>query len=153
MSALDNRVPAPIVALLLGGLMKAYAVMASLPAEHSSARITLAVALSQVSALIVLAAFASFWRARTTINPLQPSRASRLVTHGIFRLSRNPMYLSLLLLLVAYAIRLDALAAWAAPWLFLGYVTRFQIVPEERALAAKFGPEYQAYLQRTRRWI
>lgn len=153
MRALENRIPAPVVALLLGGLMKAYALAAALPAEPSPTRVTVAVALAQLSAVIVLAAFASFWRARTTINPLHPSRASRLVTHGIFRLSRNPMYLSLLLLLVAYAIRLDALAAWLAPALFAVYVTRFQIVPEERALAAKFGPEYQAYRQRTRRWI
>lgn len=94
-----------------------------------------------------------FWRVRTTINPLDPGKASYLVTNGIFRMSRNPMYLSLLLLLVAYAIRLDSLTIWLGPLIFAAYVTRFQILPEERALAEKFGEAYLDYKHRTRRWI
>ncbi|GGC15296.1 hypothetical protein GCM10007205_25290 [Oxalicibacterium flavum] len=111
------------------------------------------VGLAQISGVIALVAMACFWHARTTINPLDPRRASQLVTSGIFRWSRNPMYLSLLLLLVAYAIRLDSFAVWIGPIAFVAYVTRFQILPEERVLAEKFGDAYVAYKDRTRRWI
>ena len=104
-------------------------------------------------ALIEVAALVTLWRSRTTINPVHPERARRLVTGGIYRVSRNPMYLSLLLLLAAYALRLDAWAAWLGPLGFWAYVTRFQILPEERVLADKFGPDYRRYRERTRRWL
>jgi protein-S-isoprenylcysteine O-methyltransferase Ste14 len=63
------------------------------------------------------------------------------------------MYLSLLLLLIAYAVRLGSWVEWLGPALFATYVTRFQIIPEERILAAKFGAAFVAYKSRTRRWI
>ena len=106
-----------------------------------------------LSALVAIAAFAGFWQARTTINPLQPERASVLVTHGIYRYTRNPMYLSLLLLLVAYASHLGTWVAFAGPVAYVAYITRFQILPEERVLLSKFGAEYEAYRRRVRRWI
>ncbi len=106
-----------------------------------------------LSALVALAAFAGFWKARTTINPLKPDRASVLVTHGIYRFTRNPMYLSLLLLLVAYASELGSWVAFAGPAVYVAYITRFQIVPEERILASKFGDEFAEYKRRVRRWI
>ena len=71
----------------------------------------------------------------------------------MFRISRNPLSLSLLLLLVAYAVRLAAPAVWLGPILFVAYVTRFQIHPEERALQEKFGDAYRRYQTRTRRWL
>jgi len=106
-----------------------------------------------LSALVAIAAFAGFWQARTTINPLQPERASVLVTHGIYRYTRNPMYLSLLLLLVAYASHLGTWVAFVGPLAYVAYITRFQILPEERVLLSKFGAEYEAYRRRVRRWI
>lgn len=151
--ALETKIPAPIVALTAGAAMKLYSRGAELRIDPSMLRMQLGVGLAQLSALIALAAFAGLWWARTTINPLDPSRASRLVTGGMFRWSRNPLYLSLLLLLVAYAIRIDSWAVWLGPALFAAYVTRFQILPEERVLRAKFGMAYQAYLARTRRWL
>jgi protein-S-isoprenylcysteine O-methyltransferase Ste14 len=112
-----------------------------------------AIQLSQLSAVIALLAFTSFWFARTSINPLDPSRASALVTSGIFRFTRNPIYLSLLLLLIAYAVHLGSWVEWLGPVLFATYVTRFQIIPEEKILAMKFGAAFLAYKSRTRRWI
>lgn len=150
---LETRIPAPVIALLLGALMKLYALLAPVPIDTSPLLAEVGIRLSQLSAALALVAFASFRLARTTINPLDPSRASTLVTGGIFRLSRNPMYLSLLLLLVAYAVRLDSWVEWLGPVLFAAYVTRFQIIPEERILAVKFGEAYAAYRHRTRRWL
>ena len=102
---------------------------------------------------MALAAFVTMSRARTTINPFSPMRAAHLVTGGPFRFSRNPLYLSLLLLLVAYALRLDAWQVWLAPAVFAAYVTWFQIIPEERVLRRKFGDAFVRYCARTRRWI
>lgn len=153
MKRLETRVPAPVVALLLGALMKLYALLAPVAIDTSPLWAEVGIRLSQLSGALALVAFASFRLARTTINPLDPARASTLVTGGIFRVSRNPMYLSLLLLLVAYAVRLDSWVEWLGPALFAAYVTRFQIIPEERILAVKFGEAYAAYRNRTRRWL
>jgi protein-S-isoprenylcysteine O-methyltransferase Ste14 len=150
---LETKVPAPVVAALLGLSMKAYVVSGGVLVDPSLLRMQLGVGLSQLSGLLVLAALAGMAWARTTINPVIPARASRLVTGGVYRWSRNPMYLSLLMLLVAYAVRIESPAVWLAPVAFVAYVTRFQILPEERVLAQKFGGAYQDYRQRTRRWI
>ncbi|WP_308845535.1 methyltransferase family protein [Oxalicibacterium faecigallinarum] len=133
--------------------MKWYAHAGDVRMDPSLLRMEIGVTLAQISALIALIAFVCMWRARTTINPLQPDKASSLVTNGIFRFSRNPLYLSLLLLLIAYAIRLESAMVWIGPCAFVAYVTRFQIVPEERVLTEKFGQAYVAYKGRTRRWL
>ncbi len=146
-------IPAPVIAMAVGSCMKLYALSAELAIDRSPALAEIGIYLAQFSAFVALLAFASFKLARTTINPLDPSRASALVTGGIFRITRNPMYLSLLLLLAAYAIRLGSWAEWLGPAVFAAYVTRFQIIPEERILALKFGPDFLAYKNRTRRWI
>ncbi len=87
------------------------------------------------------------------MNPTKPSATSSLVTGGVFRLTRNPMYLSLLLYLLAWAAYLSNwLAALLVP-LFVVYITELQIKPEERALSALFGAEYASYKARVRRWL
>lgn len=153
MQNLETKIPAPVVAIAIGGIMKLYADIAHIPMDTSPLLAEIGIRLSQLSAVIALLAFASFGRARTTINPRDPSRASSLVTGGIYRITRNPMYLSLLLLLIAYALRLGSWGEWLGPVLFAVYVTRFQIIPEERILAVKFGAAFDAYKNRTRRWI
>ena len=90
---------------------------------------------------------------RTTVNPLRPEKASSLVTSGIFRLTRNPMYLGLALIVAAAAAWYGNLLGGFVVPMFVLYINRFQIVPEERALAAKFGTAFDAYRSRTRRWI
>lgn len=94
----------------------------------------------------------SFRLARTTVNPLHPEAASQLVDSGIYRLSRNPMYLG-------FALTLLGLSTLWQSWLgvcwviaFVAYLQQFQIKPEERALQQLFGVPYLAYCQRVRRW-
>ena len=84
---------------------------------------------------------------------MHPERSSALVTTGIYAWSRNPMYVSLLCLLMGYSLQLGHVAAALGPILFVSYVTRFHIVPEESALEARFGDAYRAYKARVRRWI
>lgn len=111
-------------------------------------------------AILVLAGVAfdllglvAFRASRTTINPLKPERASALVTGGVYRLTRNPMYVGMGLLLLALAVYLSALLPFAGPVLFVLYITRFQIQPEERVLSGIFGEAYSTYAARVRRWL
>ena len=113
----------------------------------------IAFALAAVGVLLDGIALFYFLRSRTTINPLKPASASALVTGGIYRFTRNPMYLGLATLLFAWAIYLGNLAALAGMPLFILYMNRFQIAPEERALEARFGADYVAYRTRVRRWV
>jgi len=100
--------------------------------------------------LLGLLAFRAF---RTTVNPLKPERASAMVTSGVYRVSRNPMYVGMVLLLLAWAVYLSALLPFAGPPIFVLYITRFQIQSEERVLKGIFGEEYSAYAARVRRWL
>src|SRR3989442_9289182 len=103
--------------------------------------------------VVGLAGILLFWRARTTINPTKPSATSSLVTSGVFRFTRNPMYLSLLLYLLAWAAYLANWLAFLFLPVFVLYINEFQIKPEERALLSLFGPEYASYKGRVRRWL
>ena len=95
----------------------------------------------------------AFRQARTTVNPLAPELASALVVAGIYRYTRNPMYLGFLILLLGWAVFLENVAAFLVLPLFVLYMNRFQIEPEERALEALFGQEFVDYKQSVRRWI
>lgn len=116
-------------------------------------RVIAAVPLALVGAFFTGAGLRSFRRARTTVNPLKPEAATSLVSAGIYRVTRNPMYLGLALLLLAWSIYL------ASPWTlaivagFVLFIDRLQIVPEERVLAALFGPDFEQYRARVRRWL
>jgi protein-S-isoprenylcysteine O-methyltransferase Ste14 len=102
---------------------------------------------------VSLSAVIAFRRAQTTVNPNKPERASSLVNFGVYRFTRNPMYFSLTSLLVGLTILLAAPVALFGPVLFVWFTTRFQIIPEERALTAKFGTEFTQYQSSVRRWI
>jgi protein-S-isoprenylcysteine O-methyltransferase Ste14 len=102
---------------------------------------------------ISVAAFVRFRQVRTTVNPMEPKKASCLVTDGVFRISRNPMYLGLALLLIGCAVWLGTASAWIVPPVFVMVISDAQIVPEEQALEELFGEEYRAYRQRVARWI
>ena len=102
---------------------------------------------------VALAGVLAFRKADTTVDPRVPQQSSSLVIRGIYRYSRNPMYVGFLLLLVAWALYLMNLAALALLPLFVWYINRFQITPEERFLLEKFGADYQAYCKNVRRWL
>jgi protein-S-isoprenylcysteine O-methyltransferase Ste14 len=150
---MEKKVPAPVIAAAAGASMKVYATASGIAIDPTTLHMFVGLGIALASGVVALAAVGSLMGARTTLNPLNPAKATRLVTGGVFRISRNPLYLSLLLLLVAYAVRLAAPAAWLGPIVFVAYVTRFQIHPEERALQEKFGDAYRRYRTRTRRWL
>ena len=107
-----------------------------------------------IAALVTgLPAVLGFRRAKTTVNPLNPEASTALVTSGVFRWTRNPMYLAMLLVLLAWACIVSNWAALAMLPLFVAYLNRFQIAPEERALQARFGTEFESYRRKVRRWL
>ena len=94
-----------------------------------------------------------FFRAHTTMNPLHPENAEHLVTTGMYRFTRNPMYIGLLSLLIGWALLLGSLSPFIMLPIFMTIMTRQQIIPEERILQQKFGQQYSEYRSSVRRWF
>jgi protein-S-isoprenylcysteine O-methyltransferase Ste14 len=117
------------------------------------ARLLVAVVLVAIGAAVAVSGVMSFRRARTTVNPLKPETSAALVSTGVYSFTRNPMYLGMALALFAWAVYLSSVWALLGPVLFALYITRFQIVPEERALDGLFGAPFAAYKKRVRRWL
>ena len=148
---LETLVPPPVVAACFAAAMLGLAWTA--PALAFPVPSALALPLAALGVSLDVIALLHFLRRRTTISPWKPESASALVTGGIYRLTRNPMYLGLATLLLAWAMYLGNLAALAGVPVFILYMNTFQIAPEERALEARFGAEYIAYRSRVRRWL
>src|SRR6185436_13319651 len=100
-----------------------------------------------------LSGVVSFRRAKTTVNPMKPNSTSSLVVSGIYKYTRNPMYLGFGLVLLGWSAFLSNLAALALVPAFVFYMNRFQILPEENVLASLFPREYPAYCAKVRRWV
>lgn len=110
-------------------------------------------ALCSAALLIGLIALVQFFRSRTSIDPMSPSKVSRLVSTGLYRYSRNPMYLALLLLLLAWGLYLGNAFNTLLAAGFVYYMNFFQIMPEEEILGQKFGKTYRQYCIQVRRWF
>ena len=153
MKRLELKIPPVAVLLLCGGGMW---LLSSLVPELSfdfPVRKMLSVIAVVAGLGIGVAGIIAFRAARTTFDPRYPDKASSVVRTGVYRHSRNPMYVGLLLALLGWAIYLaNPLSLIGLP-AFVLYMNRFQIQPEERALKEGFGDEYRAYLNDVRRWI
>jgi protein-S-isoprenylcysteine O-methyltransferase Ste14 len=153
MHGLELKIPPVAVVLLMAALM--WLASWAMPAFglEFPARAFLSATVAVTGLLISGFGIASFRQARTTVNPMQPGSASSLVVSGIYRLTRNPMYLGFLMVLLGWAMFLsNALALLFLP-LFIFYMNRFQIEPEEKALHCLFGPQFVRYASQVRRWL
>ena len=153
MSILDLKIPPLAVVVVTAVLMWVSARMAPPAALVIPARHLIALSLYVAGAVTSILGVVSFRQAGTTVNPLTPQAASSLVCSGVYTLSRNPMYLGFLLLLLGWGIYLSNVLAFFFVPLFLVYMNHFQIEPEERALTARFGEVFTAYTRRVRRWL
>ena len=153
MTTLDHRIPPPIVGLLIAAAMWAVSSRGPSIPMSDAFRLPVAALLAATGLSFDVLGFLAFRASRTTINPLKPERASALVTGGVYRITRNPMYVGLAVVLTAWAVYLSAVVPFLGPVLFVAYITRFQIRPEERILAGLFGDEYARYAARVRRWL
>jgi protein-S-isoprenylcysteine O-methyltransferase Ste14 len=142
------RIPPPILTLVV-----ALAMWPTGAGDGPLGRMAAALAAFVFAGAFGLPALRAFRKAATTIDPVRVDRASALVTGGIYRVTRNPMYVSLTLLLAAWAFWLGGWWVWAGPVALVLWLDRFQIPPEERAMEARFGGEYLRYKARVRRWL
>lgn len=152
-NVLELKVPPLLVVLATAGLMWLVARIAPGFAFEFSARDIFLIGFILAGIAISALGFFSFKRAGTTVNPMKPDSSSTLVDTGIYKLTRNPMYLGFLLVLIAWAIFLANWLSFLLLPLFILYMNRFQIEPEERALASIFGKEFADYQMKVRRWI
>lgn len=151
-NALELKVP-PLAFVGLSAAMMWIAAVYLPVAVDLPGRTAIGVAFMIAGAAVSFAGVLAFHRSKTTVNPMKPEATTAMVTSGIYRYSRNPMYLGFLLALIGWAAFLSDLLAFALLPLFVLYMNRFQIAPEERALAAKFPHEFVTYKSSVRRWI
>ena len=153
MKFLEHKIPPPAVGLGIGVLMWTLASLAAPLELPFGVRLGVALALLVAGVGIAISGVVSFRRAKTTVNPIKISTASSLVRSGVFRVTRNPMYLGMAIALLGWAAYLASWPALLGVPLFVLYINRFQIAPEERAMASLFGADYAAYKEKVRRWI
>ena len=151
---LETKIPPPIVGLLFALIIWLISTLtAPVSIFNQQQGLVAAVILFAVGFGFAISGAISFRVAKTTVNPLQPETASSLVTSGVFKYSRNPMYVGLAIILLAWTTYLAAPLGLLAVVGFIAYIQRFQIVPEERALVVLFGNEFERYQSKVRRWL
>ncbi len=153
MKSFELRIPPPALAVGIAVLMGLLAL--ATPALRFGLPYKGWIALAFVVAgfAVAVLGLSEFSRAHTTANPHTPDKAAMVVSSGIYRFTRNPMYLGLLLFLVGWASFLANGLTFVGLPLFVIAITRLQIMPEETVLLAKFGDEYEAYTNQVRRWL
>ena len=153
MQWLELKIPPLLVWLVIAGAMFGVAYFAPGLSFTLAGGSAIALALVALGGALALAGVIAFRDKRTTVNPLTPSASTSLVSGGVYRVSRNPMYLGFLLALAGWAVYLSNAGAALLLPAFVAYMTQYQIKPEERALLAKFGSEFAQYMSRVRRWL
>ena len=150
---LELRIPPLLVWFGFAAAMFGVAAAAPSLAFELAGSSGIALALGGLGVAVALAGVVAFRRRGTTVNPLTPNASTSVVSGGVYRVSRNPMYLGFLLALAGWAVHLSNLGAGLVLPAYVAYMTRYQIEPEERALLTKFGAEFAEYMARVRRWL
>ena len=148
---MNNKIPPPIITLICG--MGIYFSRPLFPKYNYISIDIIAASFLLLGIIILITAVLSFKRQSTTVSPLQPEKASYLVVSGIFKYSRNPMYLGMLLILISMTIKFNFVGGILIIFAFITFITKFQIIPEETALERLFGKEFTRYKKKTKRWI
>jgi protein-S-isoprenylcysteine O-methyltransferase Ste14 len=153
LAALELKIPPVVLVFIFAGLIWLTALVAPAYRFTFPGRSICSVGLALLGVSVSISGVISFKRARTTVNPTTPGLASSLVISGIYKFTRNPMYLGFLLILIAWAMFLANLLALLPNPHFVVYLNRFQIHQEERVLASLFKHEFATYAARVRRRI
>lgn len=148
---METKIPPPLVTLAFG--LSIYFSRGLFPAVEITYSLYLGIFLLLLGFFILISAVRLFRKDQTTVNPLSPEQATKLVTDGIFKYSRNPMYLGMTLVLGSMAVFFNLLGGVILIALFCLYITKFQIIPEERAMRDLFSDDFDKYTKVTRRWI
>jgi protein-S-isoprenylcysteine O-methyltransferase Ste14 len=151
-NALELKIPPVALVVLIAVVMWGASDTVPQIGLDQTVRMVVGVVMLISGAGISLYAVTLFRRAKTTVDPTRPHASSSLVSTGIYRHTRNPMYLGFLLILISLAVFLATPLALFGPVIFVLYMNRFQITPEERFLAKQFGEEFLNYKSKVRRW-
>lgn len=147
---LELKIPPVLVVIITAVIMLA---LAQIPMLKLISSWVAAVLFMLIGGMVIVMAVTQFAKAKTTVNPMNPSDSSQIVAKGIFSVSLNPMYVGMVLILSGLAMGLGSLLVWLMIIGFVLYMTYFQIKPEERILAEKFGDDYRQYCAKVRRWV
>lgn len=153
MNFLKLKIPPVALTLITGILMWAISVLFSDTRFTLSSNIIIAVAVFCIGVIFALLGVLEFKKAETTVDPRVPHKTSSLVASGVYKLSRNPMYIGFLFMLLAWAFYLSQILVFLFLPLFVIYMNWFQIIPEEHFMLQKLGEEYTSYRRKVRRWI
>ena len=153
MRSLELRIPPPIAGLMVAAGRWTVAHLPPVLQLPNLVRLPVAAVFGAIGVAIAVGGVMSFRRAKTTVNPLKPETSAALVSTGVYSFTRNPMYLGMVLVLFAWAVYLASIWSFVGPVFFGLYITRFQIVPEERVLDRLFGARFAEYKKRVRRWL
>ena len=148
---METKIPPPIVTLLFG--LSIYFSRGIFQAVEVKYSFYIAILLLILGLTVLISAVRLFRKDKTTVNPLSPEQATKLVMDGIFKYSRNPMYLGMAFILGSIAVFFNLIGGIILIALFCFYITKFQIIPEERAMSNLFSQDFDKYKQKTRRWI
>ena len=148
---MSNKIPPPIVTLFFA--LCIYLSRPYFPEFSSSLLNSLSVISFAVGISIFVAAVSSFKKQKTTVNPISIEKASSLVINGIFKYSRNPMYLGMSFILVGLAFKFNLIGGLLFTSIFMSFITIFQIKPEEVAMEKLFEQQWKDYIKNVRRWL
>lgn len=145
------KIPPPILVLIL--VVSSFLSSKKIDVIHIPHQTLVSILILLIGILILIIPVTNFIKYKTTINPIEFKKVNKLVTSGIYKYSRNPMYLGLLLIVISSSILYLNIYSVSTPIFFYYWINRFQIQREEIFLTEKFGKEYLSYKTKTRRWI
>ncbi len=148
---MNNKIPPPIVTLFFGlciYLSRPYFPEFSFSIQNSLSTISFVLGIT-----VFATAVSSFKRQNTTVNPISIEKASSLVVNGVFKYSRNPMYLGMLFILLGLTFKFNLIGGLLFTSLFMIFISIFQIKPEEAAMEKLFDQEWKDYIKNVRRWL
>ena len=148
---MNNKIPPPIVTLAFGLMI--YFSRNIFPDINNIIFYVLSLFFIILGPFVLISAVRSFKAEQTTINPININNASSLVISGVFKYSRNPMYLGMVFILLALSFGFNLVGGILFTSIFIVYITKFQIIPEEAAMKRIFGEDFNKYKNETRRWI
>ena len=148
---MSNKIPPPIVTLMSG--LAIYLSRNLFPNHHGIILDVFSALLLIFGIIIIRSAFLLFKNHQTTINPLNLTKTSSIVNTGVFKYTRNPMYLGMVFILLSVALKFNIYGGLIVILIFFSFITKFQIIPEEKAMEKLFGQEFKNYKKTTRRWL
>ena len=148
---MNNKIPPPIVTLFFG--LCIYLSRSYFPVFSGSALNVLSIFFFVYGIFVFAAAVISFKKQKTTVNPISIENASSLVVSGIFKQTRNPMYLGMSFVLLGLTFKFNVIGGLLFTGIFMLFITIFQIKPEEVAMEKLFGQEWKDYTKNVRRWL